>query len=162
MSHIIIPQPGSIIWTFATFAIVLFVLWKFAWGPILKGLQAREDGIRKDIDDAKKSRLDAQELLEKYQKQLDESRKEAQRLISEANARSEALFAEKIKEVATETDALREKAKAEIELARQKAVQELRQEVVEIAISAAAKVIGKTLKTEDHASLIQQEIDGLN
>lgn len=162
MSHIIIPQPGSIIWTMAVFAVVLFVLWKFAWGPILKGLQAREDGIKKDIDDAKKARLDAQELLEKYQKQLDETRKETQRLISEANGRAEALFAEKVREVNTETDTLREKAKNEIELARQKAVLVLRQEVIEIAIIAAGKVIGQALKPEDHARLIQQEIDGLN
>lgn len=162
MQDIIMPQPGSIIWTLAVFIVLLFVLKKWAWGPIIRALQAREDGIRKDIADARKSRQDAEELLEKYRKQLDEARKEAQKLISDAAAKAETLHEEKKKQVETEAHAILEKAKADIELERQKAAQELRQEVVEIAITAAGKVIGQALKADDHRDLIQREIDGLN
>ena len=162
MQDIIMPQPGSIIWTVAVFVVLLFVLRKWAWGPIVKALQAREDGIKKDIEDARNSRQEAEELLEKYQKQLDDARKESQKLISEATTRAEELHVEKKKAVEAEAQSMIEKAKSEIELERQKAAQELRKEVVEIAITAASKVIGQALKTEDHRDLIQREIDDLN
>lgn len=162
MQDIIMPQPGSIIWTVAVFVVLLFVLRKWAWGPIVKALQDRENGIKKDIEDAKTSRREAEDLLDKYRKQLDEARKEAQKLIGEATARAEALHEEKKKEVQAEAQAMIEKARAEIEMERDKAAQELRQEVVEIAITAAGKVIGQALKAEDHRDLIQREIDGLN
>lgn len=162
MQDIIMPQPGSIIWTAAVFLVLLFVLRKWAWRPIVQALQAREDGIKKDIEEAKKSRQDAEELLGKYQKQLDDARKEAQKLISDATARADALHEEKKAKVEAEAQSIIEKAKADIELERQKAAQELRQEVVEIAITAASKVIGQALKAEDHRDLIEREIDGLN
>ncbi|TKJ36929.1 ATP synthase F0 subunit B [candidate division LCP-89 bacterium B3_LCP] len=162
MQDIIMPQPGSIIWTAAVFLVLIFVLKKWAWGPIVQGLQAREDGIKKDIEDAKNAHNEAEELLKKYQKQLDDARKESQKLISEATTRAEALHEEKKAQVEAEAQSILEKAKADIELERQKAAQELRQEVVEIAITAAGKVIGQALRAEDHRDLIQREIDGLN
>ncbi len=162
MQDIIMPQPGSIIWTILVFVTLFFVLKKYAWGPIVNALQAREDGIKKDIEDAKSAHQSAEELLEKYKKQLDDARKEAQQLISKANARADALHEARKKEVETEAQAILEKAKSEIELERQKAAQELRNDVVEIAIVAAGKVIGQALQAEDHRDLIQREIDGLN
>ncbi len=162
MQNIIIPEPGSIIWTLAVFVVLLFVLKKWAWGPIVQALQAREDGIKKDIEDARKARQEAEELLEKYKQQLEQARKDAQKLIAEANQRAEELHQQRKKEVEEEAQAMIAKAKDEIELERQKAAQELRREVVEIAITAASKVIGQALKAEDHRDLIQREIEGLN
>jgi len=162
MQDIIMPEPGSIIWTLCVFTVLLIVLRKWAWGPIVQGLQAREDGIRKDIEEAKQARIESEELLEKYKTQLEEARKDAQKVISDANARAEALLEERKKETETEVQGMLEKAKNEIDLERQKVAQELRQEVVEIAITAASKVIGQALKAEDHSDLIEREIDGLN
>lgn len=162
MQDIIVPQPGSIIWTAAVFVVLLFVLRKWAWKPIVDALQAREDGIRGDIEEARKSRQEAQELLEQYRQQLDSARKEAQKLIGEASSRAEQLHEEKKKEVEIEARAMIEKAKSDIELERQKAAQELRREVVEIAITAASKIVGQALKPEDHRDLIEREIEGLN
>ncbi len=162
MQDIIMPEPGSIIWTVCVFVVLLLVLRKWAWGPIVKGLQAREDGIKKDIEDAKSGRIEAEELLDKYKQQMDEASKEVQRKFSAANERANALFEQRKGEIETELDAMKDKAKSEIELERQKAVQELRQEVVEIAIIAAGKVIGQALKAEDHRDLIEREIENLN
>jgi len=156
------PQPGSIIWTAAVFLVLLFVLRKWAWKPILSGLQAREDGIRRDLEEAKQARQESQSLLEKYQKQLDEARKESQKLINDAMARAEQLGESKKKETEAEIGIMLDKAKADIELERQKAAQELRQEVVEIALTAASKVIGQALRFEDHRELINREIEKLN
>jgi F-type H+-transporting ATPase subunit b len=162
MQNIIMPEPGSIIWTVCVFVVLLLVLRKWAWGPIVKGLQAREDGIKDDIEGAKSARTEAQELLDKYKQQMDEASKEVQRKISEANERANALYEQRKGEVETDLDAMKNKAKSEIEQERQKAVQELRQEVVEIAIIAAGKVIGQALKAEDHRDLIEREIENLN
>ncbi|MBU0519942.1 F0F1 ATP synthase subunit B [bacterium] len=162
MQDIIMPEPGSIIWTLCVFTVLLIVLRKWAWGPIVQGLQAREDGIRKDIEEAQQARIESEELLEKYKIQLDEARKEAQKLISDANARGDALHEERKKETEIVVQGMLVKAKNEIDLERQKVAQELRQAVVEIAITAAGKVIGQALRAEDHSDLIEREIDGLN
>jgi F-type H+-transporting ATPase subunit b len=162
MQDIIMPQPGSIIWTAAVFLVLLLVLRKWAWKPILDGLQAREDGIKKNIEDAKKAKEDSEKLLEQYKTQLDSARKEAQKLIGDATSRAEALHDEKKKQIETEAQAILDKARSQIEQERQKVIQELRRDVVEIALSAAGKVIDKTLKPEDHRELIDREIEKLN
>ena len=156
------PQPGSIIWTAAVFLVLLFVLRKWAWKPILEGLQAREDGIKKNIEDAKKAKEDSEKLLEQYKVQLDSARKEAQKLIGDATSRADVLFEEKKKQMDAEAQAILDKARLQIDQERLKVVQELRQEVVEIALSAAGKVIQKTLQPEDHRELINREIEKLN
>jgi F-type H+-transporting ATPase subunit b len=162
MQDIIIPAPGSIIWTIAVFVVLLLVLRKWAWKPILEALQSREDGIRRNISEAEKSREEAQVLLQQYKTQLDQARKEAQKMINEANARAEVIHQERKKEIETEARAMIEKARLEIGQERQKVVQELRQEVVEIALTAAGKVIGQALRAEDHRDLIDREIEKLN
>jgi F-type H+-transporting ATPase subunit b len=162
MQNIIMPAPGSIIWTIAVFVVLLLVLRKFAWKPILEALQNREDGIRNNISEAEKSRLDAQDLLQQYKTQLDQARKEAQKMISDASTKAEAIHQERKKELETESRAIIEKARLEIEQERHKVVQELRGEVVEIALTAAGKVIGQALQAEDHRALIDREIEKLN
>ncbi len=162
MQDIIMPEPGSIIWTICVFTVLVIVLKKWAWGPIVQGLQAREDSIKKDIDDAKTANSEAGELLDKYKKQMAEASKEVQQKISEANERADKLYEQRKTELESELHSMRDKAKSEIELERQKAVQDLRQEVIEIAITAAGKVIGQALKVEDHHDLIEREIDKLN
>jgi len=156
------PQPGSIIWTAAVFLVLLFVLHKWAWKPILTGLQAREDGIKKNIEDAKKAREESEKLLEQYKSQLDSARKEAQKLIGDAASRADVLLEEKKKQMDAEAQAILDKARLQIDQERQKVIQELRQEVVEIALSAAGKVIQRTLRPEDHRELINREIEKLN
>ena len=162
MQDIIMPEPGSIIWTVCVFVVLLLVLRKWAWGPIVNALQAREDSIKKDIEDAKTARQDAEQLLDQYKQQMDEAGKEVQKKISDANQRADALYEQRKQEIDAELQTMRDKAKSELELERQKAVQELRQEVMEIAITAAGKVIGQALKSEDHKKLIEREIENLN
>lgn len=162
MQDIIMPQPGSIIWTFAVFIVLFLVLRKWAWKPILTALQTREDKIRQDLETAEKNRLEAAALLNQYRAQLDDARKEAQKLINEANARADVLHDERKKEMDAEARAIIEKARVEIGQERAKVVQELRQDVVEIALVAASKIIHQTLKPEDHRELIDREIENLN
>jgi len=162
MQDIIMPAPGSIIWTVIVFGVLLLVLRKWAWKPILEALQNREDGIRRNINEAEKSRQDAQELLGQYRTQLDQARKEAQKLINEASSRAEVIHQERKKEIESEAQTIIEKARREIDQERQKVVQDLRREVVEIAIAAAGKVIGQALRAEDHRDLIDREIEKLN
>jgi F-type H+-transporting ATPase subunit b len=162
MSEIIMPQPGSIIWTAAVFVVLLLVLRKWAWKPILDALNAREEGIRNNIQQAEKSRREAEQLLQEYRDQLNQARKEAQKLISDASTRAQTLHEQRKQEIEAEARAIIEKARADIDRERQKVVQELRQQVADIAIDAAAKVIERSLKTEDHRDLIDREIDRLN
>ncbi|RJP82698.1 MAG: ATP synthase F0 subunit B [Candidatus Zixiibacteriota bacterium] len=162
MQDIIIPQAGSIIWTVAVFVVLLFVLRRWAWKPILDALNAREEGIRNNILAAQNSRQEADRLLQEYRAQLDQARKEAQKLIGDASARAEILHQQRKQEIEDEAHAMIEKARADIDRERQKVVQELRQQVVDIALDAAAKVIDRSLQAEDHSDLINREIEKLN
>ena len=79
-------DPGLSVWTIATFLVVLFVLGKFAWGPILGALDAREQGIKSSIDAATRLRQEAQESLEEHRRLLADARRQAQEIVAEGRS----------------------------------------------------------------------------
>src|SRR5688572_17525362 len=87
-------DPGLWLWTIVVFVVVLTILAKFAWGPILKGLESREAGIRGAIDEAAKQRTEAAGLLEEHKRQLADARRQAQELIQEGRDAGQRLRAE--------------------------------------------------------------------
>ncbi|MDP8205630.1 MAG: F0F1 ATP synthase subunit B [Candidatus Electryonea clarkiae] len=153
--------PGSMLWTLLTFFILLLVLWKFAWGPILSGLEAREDKIRTAIEQAQRDREEAAKNLREYEDKLKTATTEISERLS--NADKEAIDRiERAKEDAkAEGVKLVEKARAEIEAEKTKIKAELRQEVADIASSIAAKAISESFEREDHMRIIKKKLDML-
>ena len=149
---------GNIIWTLITFIAVVFVLGKFAWGPILAALQKREEFIRDSLAQAKQDRQDAEAKLRQIEDRLQSAQDEAGVIVEEGRRGAEVIKRDAHQEARRETDAMIERAKREIGLARDTAVKELYGLTATLATEAAARVIGKELDTREHERLIAEAI----
>jgi len=141
-------DPGLSLWTIAVFLLVLFILKKYAWGPILGALDAREAGIRSSIDEATNLQAEAESLLEEHRRQLADARRQAQEIVAEGRAAAERLGREIQDKARHEGDRIVERARAEIERERDKALSTVRTEAVELALAAASRLLEERL-TED-------------
>ena len=140
------------------FIILLALLKKFAWGPLMGIMKQREEHVANEIDTAEKSRKEAQELLEEQRNLLKEARKEAQELIENAKKQGEIQREEIIVAARAEAERLKETAKLEIEQQKEKAVAALREQVASLSVLIASKVIEKELNEEDQEKLINEYI----
>ncbi|MCP3958676.1 MAG: F0F1 ATP synthase subunit B [bacterium] len=152
---------GNVLWTLVVFGLVLFVLGKYAWGPLLESLQAREDFIRESLETAKKDRDEAEGRLKQYDDKLTEARAEATAIVEEGRRDSEVLRQRIEEEAKVEAEKMIQRAKREINIAKETAVKELYGLSGTLATDIAARIVGRELKTEDHQRLIDDSISEL-
>jgi F-type H+-transporting ATPase subunit b len=152
---------GNVIWTVFIFVLVLVVLGKFAWGPILNTLQARESFIHEALAKAKRDRDEAEARLREYEERLAMSRAEATAIIEEGRRDAE-VVKRRIEEAAKhEADKMIERARREIHLASVTATRELYDLSAKLATDLAARVLGREITAKDHERLISEAIDGI-
>jgi F-type H+-transporting ATPase subunit b len=154
--------PGLMIWTIVAFLTTLFVLKKFAFGPIQHTIDERRERIRRSIEEAENARNEARRLLEEHRALIGQARGQAEQILSEARKVADAQR-QRVKEE-TEVDRQRrlEETKRQIEAETQRALQQIRAEVAELTLIATAKVTGKVLDDADHRRLIEDAIKGLD
>jgi len=154
--------PGLMIWTILCFAIVVFVLKRYAFGPIQKAIDERRERIRQALEEADHAREEARKLLEEHKKLIASARGDAEEILAEARRVSEAQRA-RVKEE-TEADRQRrlEETKRQIEAETRRALEQIRAEVAELTIVAASKVTGKVLDKADHKRLIEEAVGELD
>jgi F-type H+-transporting ATPase subunit b len=154
--------PGLMIWTIICFLITLFVLKRFAFGPIQKMIDERRERIQRSIEEAEKARAEARKLLEEHRALIAEARGQGEQILSEARKVADAQR-QRVKEE-TEVDRQRrlEETKRQIEAETQRALQQIRAEVAELTLMATAKVTGKVLDDADHRRLIDDAIKDLD
>jgi len=152
---------GNMIWTLVIFLLVVVVLGKFAWGPILNTLQARESFIHEALATAKRDRDEAEARLREYEARLAGARAEASAIVDEGR-RDAIVVKQRIEEDAQrEADKRLERAKREIQIATETATKELYQLSARLATEMAGKVIGRELTAQDHERLIAESLDSL-
>ena len=152
---------GNILWTLVIFGLVLFVLGKYAWGPMLDSLKAREDFIRESLETAKKDRDAAERRLREYDDKLTEARAEATAIVEEGRRDAEVLRQRIEEEARAEAEKMIQRAKREIGIAKETAVKELYTLSGSLATDIASRIVGRELKPEDHARLIEESIGQL-
>ena len=154
--------PGLMIWTIVCFAIVVFVLKRYAFGPIQKAIDERRERIRQALEEADHARAEARNLLEEHKKLIASARSDAEEILAEARRVAEAQRA-RVKEE-TEADRQRrlEETKRQIEAETRRALEQIRAEVAELTIVAASKVTGKVLDKPDHKRLIEEAVGELD
>jgi F-type H+-transporting ATPase subunit b len=154
--------PGLMIWTIVCFLITLFVLKKYAFGPIQSMLDERRDRIRRAIEEAEKARAEARSLLEEHRALIAQARGQGEQILAEARKVSDAQR-QRVKEE-TEVDRQRrlEETKRQIEAETHRALQQIRSEVAELTLIATTKVTGKVLDDADHRRLIDDAIQDLD
>lgn len=153
---------GNALWTLIIFGLVLFVLGKFAWGPILNTLQARETFIRESLENAKRDRDEAEARLREYEERLAQARAEATAIVDEGRRDAIAVKQRIEEDAQREADKRLERAKREIQIATETATKELYLLSARLATEMAGKVIGRELTPQDHERLIAESLDGVN
>ncbi len=154
--------PGLMIWTIVCFLIALFVLKRYAFGPIQKLIDERRERIRRALDEADEARDEARTLLEEHRKLIGQARSEAEEILSEAREVSKAMQ-QRVKDE-TEADRQRrlEETKRQIEAETRRALEAIRAEVAELSLVAAEKVTRKSLDDKDQRRLIDEAIGELD
>jgi F-type H+-transporting ATPase subunit b len=145
---------GTTFWTSIVFVLLLLILWKFAWGPILGAVEARESGIQGALDEAAANQAAAAALLEEHKAQMADARRQAQQIIAEAKEAGQAVRHDIEEKARAEGQAMLERAKAEIGREKDAAIDELRRESVDIALAAASKLIQEHLDSDKDRALV--------
>src|SRR5262249_35985551 len=150
------PDPGLYIWTILTFLILLGLLAKFAWKPLLQALDNRQQTIRKALDDAQQAKQELERLHGESAKLLAQARSEAAEIV--ARSRSDAdRFREEMKEKArAEAATLVRNAERQVELEAARAIQQIRQEAIDISVGIASKILQRNVSREDNERLIEE------
>ncbi|HEY2840802.1 MAG TPA: F0F1 ATP synthase subunit B [Pirellulales bacterium] len=147
-------NPSLAIWTLVVFALLLAVLWKFAWGPISQALDLREQKIADNIAAAEQCNLDAKRMLADYEAKLAGAREEVRAILEEARRDAEQAGQDLIAKARADAATEIERGKHEIETATSQALKELAETSANLAVDLAGRIVGAKLNAEDHANLI--------
>jgi F-type H+-transporting ATPase subunit b len=152
------PDPGLYIWTIVTFLVLLGLLARFAWRPLLDALEARQEVIRKSLDDARQARQELEQVKTEAAKLLSEARAEAGEIISRTRSDA-ARFADEMKQKArTDADALVKHAERQIEMQTARAMETIRRETVDLSVEIASKILRRSISKEDNERLIDETL----
>ena len=149
---------GNAIWTLAIFLLVVLILGKFAWGPVLALLQERERFIHKALSDAKHDREEAEARLKEYAAKVQSGRAEAAAIVDEARRDAEKLREDLKQRARIEAETMVQNAERQITLQTQRAIQEIRREAVDLSVAIASKIIQRNITKEDNQRLIDEAI----
>ncbi|WP_029053446.1 MULTISPECIES: F0F1 ATP synthase subunit B [Sporosarcina] len=149
---------GDIIVTVVFFTILMVLLKKFAWGPLMGVMDQRAKLIATEIEQAEASRQESAKLLEEQRALLKEARESAQSIVENAKKQGDTQREELIMAARAEANRMKESATLEIATEKEKAVAAVREEFVSLSILAASKVLGKEISEEDNRALIEETI----
>lgn len=152
---------GNMVWTVVTFVLLLWVLRRYAWGPILERLQARERFIRESLEEAKRDREEAEARLKEYETRLASARAEATEIVDEGRRDGEQVRQRIEQEAKAEAEKIVARARREIGLAKEAAVEELFGVAGELATEVAEKIVRRELTAEDHQRLIEESLTSI-
>jgi F-type H+-transporting ATPase subunit b len=154
--------PGLMIWTIICFLIALWVLKRFAFGPIQNMIDTRRERIRESIEEADRAREEARKLLEEHRKLVGKAKADAEEILAEARKMADSQR-DRVREE-TEADRARrlDETKRQIEAETQRALEQIRSEVADLTLIATAKVTGKVLDRDDQRKLIEDAVSELD
>jgi F-type H+-transporting ATPase subunit b len=154
--------PGLMIWTIVCFLITLFVLKRYAFGPVQKMIDERRERIRKSLEEADHAREEARQLLEEHRKLLAGARSDADEILGEARRIAEANERRMREELEADRQRRLEETRKQIEAETRRALEQIRLEVVDLSLLAATKVTRKSLDDADHKRLIEEAVGELD
>ncbi len=154
-------QPSLAIWTVVVFLGLLFVLGKFAWKPLLQALHQREEHLEHCLRATERARNESEQLLAQHRQQMAQAADQVRALLDEARREGQAIKDDIINQARTEAEAERQRARRDIENARDQALSEIWSKAAELAVSVAGKVLTKELGPDDHRRLVDSAIGEL-
>ena len=152
------PDPGLYIWTILTFLLLVGLLAKFAWRPLLAALDARQEAIRKSLADAEKARVELERLNQESAQIIRTARVEADQIIAASRADAERLRGELREKARSEAEGILKNAERQIQLETARALQQIRQEAADISVDIASKLLRRNLSKADNENLIAEAL----
>jgi F-type H+-transporting ATPase subunit b len=154
--------PGLMIWTIVCFLLTMFVLKRYAFGPIQKMLDERRERIQRSIEEAEHARQEARKLLDEHRALIGQARQQSEDILAEARKVADAQRARVREETEADRQRRLEETRRQIEAETQRALEQIRAEVAELTLVAATKVTGKVLDDADHRRLIEDAVRDLD
>jgi F-type H+-transporting ATPase subunit b len=158
MNTLVQPDPGLFIWTVITFLVLLGLLAKFAWKPLLGALDSRQETIRKSLDDAQKAKEELERLQAQSAQMLRQARLDADAIISKTYTDAEKLGEELRQKAREESEGIVKNAQRQIQNETSRALQEIRREAVDLSVTIASKLLERHVSKEDNARLIDETL----
>jgi len=147
-----------IFWEILSFGILLWVLYKYAFPPILETLDMRERKIRESLEQAERHRVEAEHRMQEYEAKLNAASREAEAVLIQAKERAQRLLDENEQRLGAEAERVKGEATREIDQERRKAIQEIRSQATDLALLVAEKVVERSLNDADHRRLADEAI----
>lgn len=144
--------------TVVLFGLFAMVLAKFAWGPILKMIEEREKGIRDSVEGAEKSHVEAKALLEQHRELVREAGREREEILKRALKEAETLKADLSAKARAESEQIVSRAREQVQRETEKAIQDLRGQVADLAMEAASKIVKSSLTPDAQKKLVSEFI----
>ncbi|MFI5041361.1 MAG: F0F1 ATP synthase subunit B [Acidimicrobiales bacterium] len=157
----ILPSVPELVWGISSFLIVFLIMWKYAFPTVKKGMEARTEKIRDSLSAAEQAKTDAEAVLEEYQRQMADAKNESNRIIEEARQTAEALRRDLMARAEADAAEVRTRAAADIELAKGRAMEELRSQLTDLTIGLAEKVVKGNIDRASNARLIDDYITSI-
>ncbi|MGE3805004.1 MAG: F0F1 ATP synthase subunit B [Gemmataceae bacterium] len=150
------------IWTLLVFLLLLAVLRKWAWGPMLEGLKKREENIFNALEDAKKARADAERVRAELQAEMDKASEKVREMLEEARRDATATKEDMLAKARAEINTEKDRARREIQIAEDHALHEIWNQAVELAAAISTKTIERSLTPEDHRKFVDEALKDLH
>jgi F-type H+-transporting ATPase subunit b len=147
-----------IFWEIVSFCLLLWVLYKYAFPPILELLETRERKIRESLEQAERHRVEAERKMQEYEAKINAASREAEAVLAQAKERAQRLLDENEQRLVTEAERIKADASREIEHERRKAIQEIRNQATDLALLVAEKVVERSLTDADHRRMADEAL----
>jgi F-type H+-transporting ATPase subunit b len=161
MNPLVQPDPGLFIWTIVTFLILLALLSRFAWTPLLQALQARQEGIARSLDEAKQAREEMERVRRESAEIIRQAHIEASAIVTSSRTDAERLREETKQKARTEAAAILAAAERQIDAEALRARDEVRREAADLAVAIASKLIRRNISLDDNRVMIDEMIGSL-
>ena len=156
MNPLVQPDPGLFIWTILTFVVLLVLLAKFAWKPLLQALEARQKTIAGALDDARKAKEELERVQQDAARMMVEARRDAEAFITKTRADADALREELKQQASAQATAIVRNAERQVQQEAARAMAQFRKEAVDLSFSIASKVLRRIVTPEDHQRLVDE------
>jgi F-type H+-transporting ATPase subunit b len=158
MNPLVQPDPGLFVWMILTFLILVALLARFAWRPLLQALERRQATIVQSLEDAQRARQELERLQRESTQIMAQARAEAESMLARSRSDAEALREELKQKARTEAAGIVKNAERQIQLETARAIQQIRHEAVDLSVAIASKILRRQVTREDNEALIQEAL----
>ena len=153
--NILALEPTLAIYTFIVFLLLLALLYRFAWGPLARALEAREKALQSAFEEAEKARSEAAALLDQHRRQMEQVQDQVRQIMDEANRKAESAYQERLSQAKADAEATAQRATREIASAKDQALAELYERSADLAVAVAGQVLRREISGDEHRRLIE-------